>query len=143
MITWNTALDVLVEAAERFGDVVVRDGERDAGHEGRDQAVAAGGVREAVGEQRQAERVDALVVVRDAAPGQALQRHGPAAKASDDADRAPTATSPISSSADCAASPPGAASTRKNSTSGSASPSLSPDSRLSVCRTTRGTRGAS
>ena len=52
----------------------------------------------------------------------------------------PTATSPSSSSADCAASPPGSASTRKNRTSGSASPSLSPDSRLSVWRTSAGTR---
>ncbi len=52
---------------------------------------------------------------------------------------APKAASPTSCAASLPASPPGEASTRKKRTNGSASPSLRPDSRLSVWRTSAGT----
>ena len=55
---------------------------------------------------------------------------------------APKPASPSSSAASLPASPPGVARTRKKSTNGSASPSLSPDSRLSVWRICAGTRCA-
>ena len=75
------------------------DGERDAGHEGRDQAVAPGGVGEAEREQREPERVDALVVVGDAAAREAAQDAARRQNASTKPITAPTATSPSSSSA--------------------------------------------
>ena len=140
-IAWKIALTFSPNCPNASGRRA-RQPPADAGQERRDQAVAPGHVGEPVGEQRQAERVDALVVVGDAAPGEAAQDQPGGVRDARARSRAPTATSPISSAPAVECVAPGAASTRKNRTNGRASPSLSPDSRLSVCRMMPGTRRA-
>ena len=124
--------DVLPELAERLRDVVLGNRHPDAGDEGRDQAVAPGRVGQPVGEQRDAERIDPLVVVRDAAARDTAQ--GDPGRVGDGELRSAPRPRPsrAAPAPDSTASPPGAASTRKKSTSGSASPSFRPDSRFSV-----------
>ena len=132
--------DVVGALLEGVAQVVAADAERDRAHEHGDQPVALGRQRDrdAVGGERRAERVQRLLVRGDlaACAASATRPAGPCA--------IPKAKPSVTSwSTKCHHTKPSssAATARKASTAGSASPSLSPDSRLSEWRTTRGTRG--